>query len=1152
MKNRELFLNDPVSFNIPNDGVTTIGIPEDDKGWAVVRYELQSFVCEGEYKRGLESILSNFLSNLDQPRQPAVWVSGFYGSGKSHLVRVLEYLWRDVEFPDKVRARNLVNLPQDIQDLMRELNTMGQRHGGLWSAAGTLSASASGSVRIALLAIAFRSAGLPDNYAQAKFVLWLYQKGYYNQVVEYIESQNSTLNEELSNLYVSPLIADGLLIAYPGFATSPADARGLIKETFPNKNDISDDDMIATLEDVLERQEVTPGRLPLTLLVFDELQQFIGNDAERTLQVQQVVEACSTRLGGRLLFVGTGQAALQNNPQLSRLQARFTVNVMLEDSDVERVVRQVVLRKKPSVVPQLQTTINAVRGEVDRHLAGSKIGPVVQDADVLIPDYPLLPTRRRFWERVLRAIDTAGTSAQLRTQLRIVHESNRLVADLDAGTVVPADVIFEQQEASMLQSSVLHRELSTTIKQMDDGTPDGKLRARLCRLIFLIGKLPSEGPSATGLKATTDILADLMVDNLMVGSSALRQRIPDLLQGLVERGVLLQIDHEYRLQTRESADWEEDYRRRLATVRSEDARLSSERAEALKKAISEALHGVSLIQGNSRVPRRYRLEFGPDMPRLDGDSLIVWVQDEWSTSERVMRDAAQRAGVDSPLVFVLIPKRDSDDLIEQMSTLLAARDTLNARPNPTTAEGFEARRGMEYRKVNAEGNVRNLIQGLLEKARVMQGGGSDVSETAFATAIKSALEASLLRMFPNFNLADHANWGMVLSRAREGASDALRSVGFDGNVDQNPVCRAVLQYIGPAGKKGQDIRKHFMGREYGWSQDAVDAAIIVLLGTQMISAEQDGAPKNVKNFERTQISTTNFRQEAIVISAAQKIQLRKMLTGMDIPNRNGEEGAAIPALLQKLRDLALQAGGEPPLPEQPSTSLLEELQSLGGNEQFVRVVEARDTLSACFIGWTEARRLIHERNPRWQMLLRLQRHAADLPIAAETQSQIDAIHSNRALLNEPDPVTPLINRLSDVLRVALREAYARYKDRFEQEMQKLQSSSTWARLNEPQHQQVLFENSLTTQTAAPQVGTDEELLRSLDIVSLNNWENQYVAISTRVENTRVKMAHLLEPEAVHVTLPHRTIKNETELDTYLDEVRSKIKQHLDDNHPVVL
>ena len=98
--NKEIFQRDPTTFSIPNDGVTTIAEPRTDEQWAVLRYELESFVCEGEYAAGMERVLSTFLTHLGQPVQPAVWVSGFYGSGKSHLVRVLRYLWQDPEFPE--------------------------------------------------------------------------------------------------------------------------------------------------------------------------------------------------------------------------------------------------------------------------------------------------------------------------------------------------------------------------------------------------------------------------------------------------------------------------------------------------------------------------------------------------------------------------------------------------------------------------------------------------------------------------------------------------------------------------------------------------------------------------------------------------------------------------------------------------------------------------------------------------------------------------------------------------------------------------------------------------------------------------------------------------------------------------------------------
>jgi hypothetical protein len=127
--NRDVFLKDPTTTSIPNDGVAKVVDPRTPQEWAVLRYELESFVCEGEYRDGLERVLSSYLRNISQPTQPAAWVSGFYGSGKSHFVRVLEYLWRDVELPDGARARGLAHLPHDIQAQLRELSTIGRREG---------------------------------------------------------------------------------------------------------------------------------------------------------------------------------------------------------------------------------------------------------------------------------------------------------------------------------------------------------------------------------------------------------------------------------------------------------------------------------------------------------------------------------------------------------------------------------------------------------------------------------------------------------------------------------------------------------------------------------------------------------------------------------------------------------------------------------------------------------------------------------------------------------------------------------------------------------------------------------------------------------------------------------------------------------------
>ena len=78
-----------------------------------------------------------------------------------------------------------------------------------------------------------------------------------------------------------------------------------------------------------------------------------------------------------------------------------------------------------------------------------------------------------------------------------------------------------------------------TIREQRDGTAEGELRSRLCALIFLVGQLPTDPGSDTGVRATVETLTDLLVDDLRAGGASLRARIPVLLEGMVEGGKLM-------------------------------------------------------------------------------------------------------------------------------------------------------------------------------------------------------------------------------------------------------------------------------------------------------------------------------------------------------------------------------------------------------------------------------------------------------------------------------------------------------------------------------------------------------------------------------------------------------------------------------------
>ena len=225
---------------------------------------------------------------------------------------------------------------------------------------------------------------------------------------------------------------------YPSFAETGAAARGLLKTQFPTVTDVSNGEMVETIGDVLALQTTVKGKVPCTLVVLDELQQFVGEYSDRAERVREIVEACSSQFGSRLLFVATGQSALTVAGAMAKLRDRFTVLVSLSDKDVETVVRQVVLRKKPSEEASVRAVLDQCIGEIDRHLVSTKIAPNASDTSaVLLADYPLLPVRRRFWERTLRAVDRAGAAGQLRSQLRVVYKAVRDVAEKPLGHVIP-------------------------------------------------------------------------------------------------------------------------------------------------------------------------------------------------------------------------------------------------------------------------------------------------------------------------------------------------------------------------------------------------------------------------------------------------------------------------------------------------------------------------------------------------------------------------------------------------------------------------------------------------------------------------------------------------------------------------------------------
>ena len=1148
--NYEVFAKDPRANEIPNTGVSKLLPPKSEAEWNVLRYELSSFVCEGEYERGLDRILGSYLAHLGKAEQPAVWVSGFFGSGKSHLVRVLEYLWTDRKLPDGASARGLTQVSSPIASHLIELTTAAKRSDvPLWSAAGTLGAGAAEEIELSFLAILYQASGLPTKIGPARCALWLKSEGIYGAVSDSLADQGREIDSELRNLYVSRPLAEAILAHKPEQA---ADARELlrqIRESFPDKVSLTVDELVDQVREVLQTVSGQKGVIPLTLVVLDELQQYINDDAGKALRVQHLVEACSSRFDAKLLIVATGQSAMTGNQILQKIVDRFSVQIELKTQDVDTVVRRVVLKKNPSRIGDIQAALNEASGEISRELAGAKIQHRESDNASLVPDYPLLPSRRQFWTEVLRNADTSGKGGQLRSQLRLINEANQHVADKPLGTVVGADYIYEANSGSMQSSGVLLRDTQSLIEDERRNPEDGPLRARVLATVFLIGLLPDTGFQDTGVRPTADHIADLLVEDLSASGSWLRKDVPQILASLVEEGKLQEISGEYRIQTPEGQEWDQDYRARKAGLIGDASRMSMLRQDALTDGAS-AMIPSKVMQGNTKAARTLAVSLG-ELPTPVAEAIPVGVVTGWTMTEKQFHDELKAMGSESAVVGVYLPQISPDDFRDALSTYHAAKETVEVRPQPSTDEGRQARRSIESVRDAAKARLKALVNEVVSSASVVQAGGVVADGVNLKTKVEVASLRAADRMYPGFTQADNREWAKVTERARSGNTSPLEAIGHTGETNRQAVAKLVLESLNSTWTSGSAIVSKFSQTPFGWTKDPIHGALLALLVSGDIRAQVGGKETQAKDLRSTDIGAASYLREAVSVGVQERLAARKTLQAAGITCASGEEAAKGALLVERLTARAGTLSGEAPLPQIAMPAALEDLGRLNGNELVAALATSLETVEDFVQSLAVLESRLRDRKANWALAARLSRHASSLEDGSAHEEELEGIRQSRTLLDEQDPVGPVIGGLTQKLRVGLNQAYAEYAAEFDLQTSVLEADPTWQSLDEDTKRSILARSQLL-RLPAPSVATPQEVADELDSASLGSWQDRTAALTGRFSAARTEAVKVLTPHAKKVAVPPATMSSPADVDAYLEQLRLFLLGELGSHSSIVI
>ena len=201
--------------------------------------------------------------------------------------------------------------------------------------------------------------------------------------------------------------------------------------------------------------------------------------------------------------------------------------------------------------------------------------------------------------------------------------------------------------------------------------------------------------------------------------------------------------------------------------------------------------------------------------------------------------------------------------------------------------------------------------------------------------------------------------------------------------------------------------------------------------------------------------------------------------------------------------------------------------------------------------WHGADQQRERREAEWQQVARLLRHAEGLPIALASEPAVAAIRDGRLLLDEPDPVTPLLEQLTGALRSEIKQRAEQLADAQRGAVTELESWTEWTELEAPDRETLIADAKLLP-VAPPDVATDAKLLEALDAASLTSWQERTSFIPSRRDQVRHQALEKLKPESVRISMEPATITDAGDLKAYLEDVRSRVQPQLDAGKTVIL
>lgn len=824
----------------PIEGV----IKADDE--ASLRIELEEYVLTNEVEKRLESFLDAY-NNYEGAN--GVWVSGFFGSGKSHLLKMLALVLENRQI-DGTEAQDLFLHKCGDNEILR---------GDLKRA-----------VNIPSMSILFNIDQKADviSKTQVDALLAVFVKvfdetcGYYGKQGHIAQFERDLESRGLYDKFKSDyqaiagrawdqgreqalLESKNIAKAYAQITNSDEASVLGILDKYRSEYSVSIEDFADQVHAFIEQQ---PADFRLNFFV-DEVGQYIADNVKLMTNLQTIAESLATKSRGRAWVIVTAQEEMstvvgemgkQLSNDFSKIQARFANRMKLTSQDVAEVIQKRLLTKNDEGVRLLSDIFHAQSNNFKTlfdFADGSQTYRNYQDRDHFIHSYPFIPYQFALFQSAIQnlsehnAFEGKHSSVGERSMLGVFQQVAIQISNHEIGQLATFDLMFEGIRTalkSMIQKAVLHAE-----NQLENS-----FAIRLLKALFLV-KYVKE------FKPTLRNLCVLMLDGFDQDLPQLRKKVEEALN-LLEQQTYVQRNGElYEYLTDEEKDVEQE-------IKNTEVESSDVAAELEKVLFDHVIKHRKIRYDENGQDYSFSRKLDDRLHGREYELTIHIISPfhENAENESVLR--MQSMGRDELLVIMPSDERLIRDLLMYKRTEKYIRQNISITQQEIVKRILNDK-GHQNQERLAE--IKQRVKVMLSKAKLIVAGG-DVEITSEDS------QSRIMRAF--FELISHTYKNLRMLRGISFKEEMIKTILEDKNgtllgTDVTSLSESeqeVLAFIQSNNRGGvrttlKSILEKFERKPYGWYYAAVLCTLANLCARGKVELRADSNLLEENEIEKT-------------------------------------------------------------------------------------------------------------------------------------------------------------------------------------------------------------------------------------------------------------------------------------------------------------